>query len=327
MRLPNKYGTVYKLAGKRRHPWVAKKFIGKYMDDEAKTVRVKYQTIGYYKRRAEAYGALAMYTTNPVGTTRSLLDCFNAWSAEHFPKIKSTGHYEAAWSVLEPLWYEPMTSIKLDAIQFVLRDSGKNTPTLKNVKILLGQLFDYAFVHEYIPTSKKEMIAAIDIGNANPRAVVRRVFTKEEVEQLRNELDVTATMTMVLLYSGLRISELCALDESCVDYTRQALNIRASKTAAGIREVPIADAAMPYVRRYMGGERLRDYQYRAALKERYNHLPHDTRHTFASRMTEAGADQRIIDAILGHVGDNTALKVYTHISLDAKLDAVNLLNL
>ena len=55
MRLPNGYGTVYKLSGNRRNPFVARKFTGYDLTD-GKTVR-KYATIGYYPDRAAALQA------------------------------------------------------------------------------------------------------------------------------------------------------------------------------------------------------------------------------------------------------------------------------
>ena len=53
-----------------------------------------------------------------------------------------------------------------------------------------------------------------------------------------------------------------------------------------------------------------------------NHYIHETRHTFITMMTEAGVDDRIIKAIVGHKS-NDITQVYTHISLNVMLEAVN----
>lgn len=63
MKLPNGYGTVYKLSGNRRRPWIARKTIG--WSEEGKQL---YYTIGYFKTRAEAMAALAEYNKNPMFT-------------------------------------------------------------------------------------------------------------------------------------------------------------------------------------------------------------------------------------------------------------------
>ena len=54
-----------------------------------------------------------------------------------------------------------------------------------------------------------------------------------------------------------------------------------------------------------------------------DHMPHDTRHTFISMMTETGIDKRIIQSIVGHARKTDVTDRYTHINLDVKLEAVN----
>lgn len=54
-----------------------------------------------------------------------------------------------------------------------------------------------------------------------------------------------------------------------------------------------------------------------------NYTPHCTRHTCISLLTEAGVDERIIQQIVGHKGQNVTQAVYTHIDLPAKLEAIN----
>jgi integrase len=42
-----------------------------------------------------------------------------------------------------------------------------------------------------------------------------------------------------------------------------------------------------------------------------------------SLLVEAGVDERIIKSIVGHQGKNITQKVYTHIDIPTKLDAIN----
>ena len=56
MRLPNGYGSVYKLSGKRRKPFIVKKTLGYHVDyDSGKSVRDD-MIIGYAETKAEGYG-------------------------------------------------------------------------------------------------------------------------------------------------------------------------------------------------------------------------------------------------------------------------------
>ena len=60
MRLPNGYGSVYKLSGKRRKPWIV--VISHGINAEGKVDR---EPIGYYRTRQEALDALAIYHREP----------------------------------------------------------------------------------------------------------------------------------------------------------------------------------------------------------------------------------------------------------------------
>lgn len=57
MKLPNGFGSVYKLSGNRRKPWIARKTTN--LNKE--TRKQEYYTVGYYKTRAEALEALVEY--------------------------------------------------------------------------------------------------------------------------------------------------------------------------------------------------------------------------------------------------------------------------
>jgi hypothetical protein len=54
MRLPNGFGNVSKLSGKRRNPWRARKTVGGTMDEKTKKAKQVYVTIGDYPSRQQA---------------------------------------------------------------------------------------------------------------------------------------------------------------------------------------------------------------------------------------------------------------------------------
>lgn len=65
MRLPNGFGSVKKMSGKRRKPWIVQKTIG-WEWDEAKGKNIqKLIPIGYAATRAEGIQMLAEYNNNP----------------------------------------------------------------------------------------------------------------------------------------------------------------------------------------------------------------------------------------------------------------------
>lgn len=324
MKLPNRYGTIYKLSGKRRRPYVAKKFVGKRFDSAQKRVKVEYAIIGYYETKQAAIEALSAFNSDPYDLRRrktTLAEIYSAWYEEHFTKMRNASCYRAAFKVLAPLYETPFNDLTLDTIQRVLDNSGKNKPTLLNVRNLMGMLFEYAQIHSYIPQSRRNVMRHLNVGDSNPNAVTRRIFTHDEIKALWNDLDYLNTLTLVLIFTGMRVSEL--LNAEDIDLENKVIHITRSKTLSGVRDVPIANCIVPLVQALIEAP---TRPYRAVwrdMKRRLNHLPHDTRHTFASLAVEAGIDQRIIDEIIGHSHHNLTLDVYSHISLETKLDAVN----
>ena len=101
MKLPNGYGTVKKMSGKRRRPYVVKKTIGWHYD-EAKDKMIQDQmTIGYAATRAEGLQMLADYNNNPFDLKASKVtfqEVYERWSKEKFPTISHSNVkcYEAS---------------------------------------------------------------------------------------------------------------------------------------------------------------------------------------------------------------------------------------
>ena len=83
MRLPNGYGSVYKLSGKRRKPFIVKKTLGYHVNHETgKSVRDDI-IIGYTETKAEGLQMLANYNDNPYDVKTSKMtfkDLYEEWS-------------------------------------------------------------------------------------------------------------------------------------------------------------------------------------------------------------------------------------------------------
>ena len=342
-KLPNGYGSVYKLSGKRRRPWVARKTTG--WKDNGQPI---YAFIGYYTTRTEALTALSDYNKDPYdihADTMTFKELYEKWSEEHFQKISqsSVKAYSAAYKCCAPLYKMKVVDIKLDHLQRAIDSSGKNSPTLKNIKNMFGLMWDYAVVHEIVSPEKRKMIHYVDITKAgNPNKVDRAPFTREEIDKLwkaeaGNEY---ISVVLIMIYTGLRIGELLDLQKEDVHLEERWINIRRSKTTAGVREVPIAEKIAPLVEKWLkkptdmficagSGVPMSYYVFRDNYWKGImdligmDHRPHDTRHTCVSMLTETGADPRIIRQIVGHKGQGVTEAVYTHVDLPAKLEAIN----
>ena len=331
MRLPNGYGAVFKLSGKRRRPWAVRKCTG-YLENGSP----RYAYIGYYPTKAEALQALALYNRRPLdpeGMALTFGECFERWSAEKFPKLSpaSVANYNVGFRLMcAPLADMRVKDIRLDDLQKIVNASPLTVSTGRRFRLVCGQIFEWAEAHE-IAHDKTAMLKHLDLSGmraASSRKAAR--ITPEEIASLwARKDDRTVQMILCLIYTGLRISELLDMPADAVhdDY----LEVRAAKTAAGVRVVPIADKIRPFIApsdkyafpRPDGSK----WHYRAFLPAFYPLLPghrvHDTRHTCISMLTEAGVDSRIIKAIVGHTGEGVTEQVYTHISMEAKLNAIN----
>ena len=125
------------------------------------------------------------------------------------------------------------------------------------------------------------------------------------------------------IFTGLRRSELLALDWTDVDLDRSELHVRAGKTAAATRTVVLPDFLVQALAREMKtegqvfpfSERNVGRALDAALERAgIEHVRfHDLRHTYASILISMGCELTYIAQQIGHKSPATTLKVYAHL--------------
>lgn len=349
MKLPNKYGSVYKLSGKRRKPWAVRKTVGwKQVPEKMKSYPI-YEFIGFYATRSEALQALAAYNEDPYDlhfNTITFEEVYEKWSDIHFEKVSASNvnGYKASFRLCDKIKDMKFVDIKLDHLQQVVDNSGKNTPTLKKLKIMFGLMYDYAVIHEIVSQDKRDMVRYVDISKAgNPNAYDRKPFSKKAIKTVwdAHDSNVYLTVVLILIYTGVRIGELLDLEKKDIHLDERWFYVKESKTDAGIREVPIAEKIVPFFEYWMNRncDHLictpddKPFEYRNYYDSYWKpmmqelslakYTPHCTRHTCVSLLTEAGVDERIIQKIVGHKGQNVTQVVYTHVDLPFKLEAIN----
>ncbi len=350
MKLPNGYGSIYKMSGKRRKPYRVRKTIGWEQSQDGKLIQ-KYINIGFYKTKSEALQALAEYNSNPYeidSIKTTFYEMYEKWSEQHFPKISQSNitGVKSAIKICEPLFNKSFVELKLSDYQNIFDNSGKNAPMLKKLKTALSLMYGFAVKHEIVSESKKNMISAIEIKAGNPNKSGHIAFTNEEIKILwKHSDDEKVQLTLMLIYGGYRISEFCGIEKSQVNLEKQYVNILDSKTSNGIRTVPIADKVLPFYTNLM---RSNNYKYlltntkgkQIYYENYYNvywnplmdslksesigkHRVHDTRHTTVTLLTAAQVDERFIAKIIGHSQKSLAQKIYSHIENDVLLREIN----
>lgn len=132
--------------------------------------------------------------------------------------------------------------------------------------------------------------------------------------------------------SGLRISELLALDVSDVDFSEGIVRVLGKGRKERI--VPIGGVAIAAIQKYrqeavvtngplfrsVRGTRITQQAVDAMLKKYlkmsgipFNISPHKLRHSFATHLLDAGADLRSVQELLGHASLSTT-QIYTHVT-------------
>lgn len=321
MKRANGQGTVVKMTGNRRKPYAIRKVIG--WKEDGRPI-LKY--ISYHKTKREAENALKKYNDDPyVVNNITFADLYKEWYAiqENEKKEGTLRHYRTRYAHLESIYDEKITDIDAIMLERVYNDLDVSKGMLESVQILVTLMFKYAVRRRYLPISALYISKAINMPvREQKHNKPREVIDKKDIDRLWALKDTNeyAKIILVYIYTGLRYAELKNLaPENCHD---NYIEIIDAKTPAGIRTVPICDKlkqVLPIIP--VPPHTTFDRYYKMLLPQ---HAIHDTRHTFISMLTEKKVDVRIIKAIVGHkISDVTAL--YTHISLDAMLEAVNLL--
>ena len=101
MKLPNGYGSVTKLSGNRRKPYLARVTLGWITDEQTgKTVQNRVP-LGTFKTKKEALQALAEYGANPYDIQNAAMQLTSLpWKVNH-PAVPSSQHGATATPLLE----------------------------------------------------------------------------------------------------------------------------------------------------------------------------------------------------------------------------------
>ena len=318
MKNPNGYGTVTKLSGNRRKPWIVK---------EGKSGRQK--AIGYAATREEGLILLANYNNNPwdIETDKiTLRELYDLWLEKRAVKLGSSNRntLKSAYKHcirLENVRYNQIRSYQM---QDCIDDCGRGYATQGTIKNLWGHLDHFAMELDIISKCCSSLLTT-----APATETTKEIFTDEEVDRLwENQKLEWVDSILFFLYTGFRISEMTNLKISDIDLAEMTMT-GGVKTAAGKnRIVPIHSKIQPIVQKHFDesrggylfeydGKQLRIAQYRMFWSHvmkilGMNHTPHECRHTFRSRLDSAGANKVCIDRLMGHKSKDTGERVYTH---------------
>lgn len=354
MKRPNKTGSCYKLPGKRRRPYAARICTGIGVNSKG-NIAPLYKYVGFFEKRSDALAALEKYNVTEAapgpgngqgdaggqfpaeGHARGqnaprFKELFEIWYQEKEGKVKQLSlsalkSYRQGFKHLRPIHEMAMPKIRLSDLEGCFRSCvGMSPSTIGNMKKVLHGVYKYAMRHDII---EKDYSALLEAESTNENARPHSAFTKEEIALLwQNKDDTAAQIVLCLIYTGMRIMELLEVKSRDVNLKERYL-VGGKKTAAGKnRKIPIHKAIMPFLN--VGHEYLfvessgKPYNYgkftskMQALMARLgmNHKAHDTRHTCATLLEEAGVELYHRKLILGHSSGDLTESVYTHVPVE-----------
>lgn len=97
-------------------------------------------------------------------------DVYEEWSKRKFPAISESNvkGYTASYKSCESLYNKVFKHIKLVDLQTVIDTCGKNFPTLKKIKVLFNQLFDYALKNDICNKYYSSFVDIAQYKDRNP---------------------------------------------------------------------------------------------------------------------------------------------------------------
>lgn len=321
MRFSNGYGSIIKLKGNRRRPFAVRITTG-YNDNGNQ----KYKYLGYFESKHEALACLVEYNNNPYdidAKKTTFSEVWTGWLNNHSDKVsKSTlAVYKTAYSKLERLHKVPFANIRASHIQSII-DESPTYSGARIIKIVSGLLYKYAIKKEIVDKNLSELLEL----PKKTKKKDKQPFTLDHIKKiLDQEETLHGDMLIILLYTGLRISELLQIETKNIDIENRIM-VGGIKTEYGKnRSIPIHKRLIPIIKRNMG----ETYLFEAPRGGMYHYSNeglklnktiksfgidrtiHETRHTFISQLDRLGIDKVIIKRIVGH-STKDITEHYTH---------------
>lgn len=318
----NGMGTVYKLQGRRKRPWVAAK---------------KKVVIGYYETKTDALEALARLAGRDLTERYNMTfsEVYTEWKEEHFKSLSKSGKdsYENSYKAFSDLFNKKFRELRTSDFQAVIDANEKKPEAIKKYRQLINQMSKWAIREEIITTNFVQFVHLIP-GQKKEK----EVFSDEDIKKLENDGSESARVALMLIYTGMRIGELFSLPLK--DYHGTYV-IGGSKTEAGRnRVIPIRPEGrqhFEYFSQHADGDLLISGYTGQKVPSNYRNrdfypmldrlgierkTPHAARHTFTSWAVKNGIPPEILQKILGHADYSTTANVYTHVDIETLVDAV-----
>lgn len=345
MRRANGTGSITKLSGNRRRPYVVK------ISCRDQYGVLRQQVLSYHAKAADAQAALDQYNQDVATGTAPAPDLlsmtvgqvYEAWSEREYPRLglSSVRSHKASWRRVGRYSDVKMRSVTLDMWQAILdedEERGCSQSLVNNDALLMKALCRYAIMRDIIG---KDYTQYLDIPSMDPK---KKKGALNDL-QLKRLSDMAAQgipwadTALMLCYTGFRISEFLELTRFSYHADGDYLQ-GGKKTEAGRdRIVPVHPKIKPYLMDWLrrGGDTIITRDGAPIQSGWYRSVafpplaqalgipdatPHWCRHTFATRLHNAQVDSLTIKWLMGHSTNQDVTSRYTHSSLEVLKKAI-----
>ena len=329
MKLPPNFGSITKLKGARRRPYMVRITTGKVVNFDTKKAYNKRTVLGYYKTYTEAMKALAEYNANPYNLDRTKVTIREIWD-----QIKNKidvspdrlKKYESNFDrYIDPIADKRIADVKTGSLQDLFDSIPYGYSTQAITRAVLNHIYTYALQNDVVAQNYVEYCK---LEQAETQ-IKRDLYTSDQIAAIWKEADRPEyAFTLILLYEGTRIKELREMSKKAVNLAEGTLEIVEGKNVQSRRVIPIHGRVRPLIEAAMQtkGDRLFDFSkthYDYFVKQCLDHKPYDTRHTFASKANELGLQRLIIQRIMGHKPESVLEQAYIHLKIEELSEALN----
>ena len=267
---------------------------------------------------------------NTISAYRNDLDQFH----QHLQGARNNGR-QPSWGDVDPQALQDYIA--------ALRAREYADATVARKVAAVKSFFSYLTAEGVVPSDPTETLSSPRVGKTLPKAL-----TVQEVDELLEQPRKRSTpeakrdkaMLELLYATGMRVSELVALNLDSIELRNNRATVRCVGKAGKERLIPIHEQAVHALRIYLQearpelarsrrekglfinrrGERLTRQGFWLILKNYAKSTnissdvtPHTLRHSFATHMLRGGAPLRSVQELLGHANISTT-QVYTQLT-------------
>lgn len=226
--------------------------------------------------------------------------------------------------ILPSLENKQIRQVKTADIQAIVNNMSR-TPRQATITFTqVNSCFNQAFIQNIIPYNP---CSAVSIKKTNGNKGI--ALTREQEKILVNYLNETnlpiKNLIFIYLGTGMRRSELLSIKLSDLDFDKNEIHIRGTKTKNSDRNIQVKPEILAlFPKKDIPFEDWSGNRVNFEFKKICNILGfkniklHSLRHTFATRCIENGVEMVVVQSWLGHASISLTMDTYTHIEDDFK---------